>query len=211
MKFQNYALKKEKEKGVSTNLKEIIITKDGFGNFDYKAEQTLIVPDYMDFDIETFCANNAISYKKYDTKDLLNPKSLISRIEDAPGGYKKVYIDNKKLEKLSENQYNNFAHCKNDYEKYYSDSVNVMLRSGDKIPASSLAIYNLSGNQDLKYYVESFGADNLNKEQLIIGFNQKTDDPDHCIYFALKDMGFDNIPVYVDDETYEAGRILGLF
>ena len=42
-------------------------------------------------------------------------------------------------------------------------------------------------------------------------FCQRTNQPDHCTYFALKDLGMDKIPVYVNKQSYEAGRILGLF
>ena len=86
-----------------------------------------------------------------------------------------------------------------------------MLRSGDEIPATTLTIHDPSGNEDLRRYVNRFGADRLNNEQIFIDFNQKTDDPDHCVYFALRDMGIDKIPVYVDSQSYEAGSILGLF
>ena len=210
-KFQTYALNKELEDGVKASLKDKIIPRGSFGSFDYKAEQTLIVPDYMDCDVETFCANNGISYKKYDTQDLLNPKSITSRIAYAPKGYRKVNIDVEKLEELAKNQNSNLDHCRSDYDKYYFDSVDTMLRNGDKIPTTTLTIQNPSGNEDLRRYVDRFGANRLNDEQIFIDFNQKTDDPDHCVYFALRNVGIDKIPVYVDSQSYEAGSILGLF
>lgn len=210
-KFQNYALNKELEPNVKTSLKDEIIKRGNFGSFDYKAEQTLIVPDYLDIDVETFCANNGISYKKYDTRNLLNPMLITSRIDYAPKGYKKVSVDVEKLEELIKNQNSNLAHCQNVYDKYYSDSVDTMLRNGDSIPATTLIIRNSSGNEDLREYVDRFGAENLNNNQIFVTFNQKTDDPDHCTYFALKDMGMNKIPVYVDSQSYEAGVILGLF
>lgn len=210
-KFQNYALNKGLEDGVKTILKDRIIKRGNHGSFDYMAEQTLIVPDYMDVDVENFCANNGISYKKYDTKDLLNPKTITSRIACAPEEYKKVNVDVKKLEELAKNQSSNLEHCRSDYDKYYSDSVDTMLRSGDDIPATTLRILDPSGNNDLRRYVDTFGVEHLNDEQIFIDFSQKTDNPDHCVYFALKDMGIDKIPVYVDSQTLEAGHILGLF
>jgi len=210
-KFQKYALDKELEDGVKTSLKDEIIPKGDFLNFDYRAEQTLIVPDYMDYDVETFCANNGIKYKKYDTKDILNPNSVMSRIAEAPQGYKTVKINAKKLEELAEKQNSNLDYCKYDYEEYYMDKIDTMLRNCKKIPATTLVINNLSGNEDLKDYINNYGIEYLHNGQLLTCFNQKTDNPDHCIYFALKDMGVEDIPVYVDKESYEAGRLLGLF
>ena len=210
-KFYNYALDKEYEDGVRTILKEDIVERENNGGFCCKVEQTLIVPDYMDLGVENFCANNGIKNKKHSTISLLRPNSIKSRIASAPEGYKKVNVDVKKLEELAKNQASNFEHCRGDYKKYYSDKVVTMLRSGDEIPATTLTIRNHSGNDNLKRYVNYFGVKNLNDKQIVLGFKQKTDDPDHCLYFALKDIGLKKIPVYVDDESYFAGRVLGLF
>ena len=210
-KFQKYSNEQTINTDVKAGLKDEIIKKQGFGNFDYKAEQTLIVPDCMDLDVETFCANNGISYKKYDTKDLLNPASITSRIAQAPKDYMTVRVDVKKLEELAKNQSSNLEHCKSDYNEYYQDRVDTMLKNGDEIPATTLSIYSPSGNEDLKRYVDNYGSNNLNDNQIFIDFEQKTNNPDHCTYFALEDIGIDKVPVYVDATTYEAGNILGLF
>ena len=209
---QTYAESKESENGVKIGFKDKFVSKDGFENFDYKAEQTLIVPDSMDTDVETFCANNGISYKKYETLDLLNPEKITSRIAEAPKGYTKVNVDVEKLKRLAENQDSNIKHCRSDYDKYFSDKVDTMLRCGEVIPVTTLMIYDHNAdNESLKRYVHRFGVNNLNKNQVFVDFNQRTDNPDHCVYFALKDMGMKKIPVYVDDKSYQAGTILGLF
>ncbi len=114
-------------------------------------------------------------------------------------------------EELAKNQSSNLDHCRSDYDKYYSDSVDTMLRNGDDIPATTLIIQDPSGNNALRRYVDTFGVEHLNNEQIFVNFNQKTDNPDHCVYFALKDMGINKIPVYADSQTLEAGHILGLF
>lgn len=208
---QTYAQNKELGTGVKIGLKDKFVPSRGYGKFNYYAIQTLIVPDSMDSDIETFCANNGISYRKYETPDLLNPQSVISRIDYAPDGYRKVHVDAKKLEELAKKQDSNLEHCRSDYDKYYSDKVDTMLRCGDKIPATTLVIQNHSGNEDLRRYINRFGVNNLNENQLFIDFNQKTNNPDHCVYFAFKDMGINKIPIYVDNQSFEAGHILGLF
>lgn len=210
-KFSSFALDKEKEYGVKTILKDKVTSNGKFGNINYKAKQILIVPDRMDTDVETFCANKGISYKKLSTKDLLNPDLIAGRIKNPPEGYKRVDVDSEKLKKLIKNQANNLDHCKKDYNKYYKDATDTMLKKGDAITASTFRIYSTSGNEDLKRFVERYGAKNLNDNQIIVDFNQKTDEPDHCMYFALKDLGMKKIPVYVDERTYEAGKILELF
>lgn len=208
--FQKYALDKEHENGAATRFKDKFVPNNS-GSFDYMAEQILIVPDYMDVDVETFCKNNGISYKKYDTKDLLNPQAIKSRIAFAPKGYRQVYVDTKKLDELTKNQNSNIEHCKSDYNQCFREKVGIMFRNGEKIPATTLYIYNPSGNDDLRHYVKRFDVNHMNDKQIFVDFVQKTDDPDHCTYFALKEMGMDKIPVYVDNQSYEAGNILGLF
>lgn len=211
-KFQKYAGSKEFEDGVSTKFRDKINKRGINGCYDYFAEQTLIVPDSMDNEVETFCANNGIKYTKYETKDLLNPQTIDERIEYPPVGYRKVEVDTEKLEKLIQNQQNNIDHCQSDYNKYYKDKVENMLRDGSSFPATTLTIYPRFGSiDDLKHYVDNYGPDRLNENQVIIDFNQETDNPDHCVYFALRDMGLNKVPVYVDDATYEAGSALGLF
>ena len=210
-KFQQFALDKESEMGVKAISSGKFIKRANSATYDYKPEQTLIVPDYMDCDVEKFCANNCISYTKYDTKDLLDPKHIAARIACPKGGYRVVQVDAKKLEELAQNQESNFEHCRSDYDKYYTDSVDTMFRKNREVPASTLVINNPSGNKNLWRYVNVYGVNRLNDEQVMFDFVQKTDDPDHCVYFALKDMGLEKIPVYVDSQSYEAGKILGLF
>ena len=210
-KFQTYALDKEMEDGVSTRLRDKIIPRGRFGSFDYKAEQTLIVPDEMDSDVETFCANNGIKYVKYETKDLLDPETIGDRIKYPPEGYRKVKVDTKKLEELIQKQSSNIDHCKSDYDKYYKDDVDNMLKDGSKISTTTLIISPASGSMSCKPYIDAHGEKKLHDNQIMINFNQETDDPDHCVYFALKDMGLDKIPVYVDKQTFNAGSELGLF
>lgn len=208
-KFRAYALEKELEGGVSTKFSDKATLKNG--KYRYEAQQSLIVPDSMNMDVETFCASNGIVYTKVDNEDLPNPKNITSRIAPPPSGYKKVNVDSEKLEKLCKKQMSNIAHCKSDYEKYFSNSTDAMIESGDEFPATTLAITAIGGNEDLKRYVDYYGVDYLNDEQIAIDFCQKTDKPDHCSYFALKELGLKNIPVYVNKDTLEAGKIMGLF
>ena len=60
-------------------------------------------------------------------------------------------------------------------------------------------------------YVEKFGADSLNDDSLFVDFVQMTNEPDHCMYFAMKNIGMKKIPVCVDERTRELGEKMGLF
>ena len=212
--FQHYAYEKENvNENVNTVLKDKIIEKynsDGY-KFEYKAELTLDVPDYMDSDVETFCANNGIEYKKYSYNDTERLSKMYTKIEPAPQGYQTVYIDVEKLDELLKNQDSNYEHCRNNYDEYFSKNIDLMIKCDDKIPASTLAIYSPSGNNELRNYVKLFDTENLNENQVAIYFVQQSDNPDHCIYFAFKDLGAEKIPVYVNKDSYEAGKILKLF
>ena len=81
--FQKYALNKEYKDGVKTFLKDRA-TRKGM-DFKYKAEQTLIVPDSMDWGVEMYCANRGIKYKKITSEDLLQIEAIKSRIRRATG------------------------------------------------------------------------------------------------------------------------------
>lgn len=204
--FTNYAYDKEsKSSGIKT------IFKDKFEGNNYSAKTTLIVPDEIDNEIETFCKNKGISFTKLKTEELLNPRTITDRIAEAPKGYQIAYVDSEKLENLIGNQISNINHCEEDFDKYFENKVNTMFLNGKDIPATTLKIIPLYGdNTNLEEYVENYGANRLNMNQINIDFTQQTDSPDHCTYFALKAMHLNKIPVYVDDETLEAGKILGI-
>ncbi|MBR1617800.1 hypothetical protein IJ670_06575 [bacterium] len=212
-KFHTYALNKENENGVCAIFNDSLTIKGGRKRsaYEYFAEQTLIVPDYMDDSVENFCYQNGIHYKKISNNELFNKKELLQRVDAPKEGYRKANVDSKKLMELASRQLNNFSHCKHDYDMYYAQSVDTMIKSGEKIPATTLHIASYSDNQDLRRYVNNFGVENLNEEQVMLDFVQQTDNPDHCVFFALQDLGMDKIPVYVDEKSYEAGKILGLF
>lgn len=208
--FMDYALLQENKEGVQVKLHDSMNSKSPY---NYKAQLSLIVPDSMDADVEMYCLSRGIKFKKYETADLLNIEKIQSRVLDAPEGFKKVYVDTEKLEELAENQESNLEHCRNDYNKYYKQNAEFMLRDGGKISVPELKItplYN-SGTDGLVRYIETYGIENLNKGQIMLSLHRSTDEPDYCLYFALKDLGMKKIPVYADDETYKAGSALGLF
>lgn len=205
--FQRFAGEKEVKNGVQTSFKDSFTIKTK----QYDAVQTLLVPDSMDSEVEIFCANRGIQFDKINTKEAIQPQAVLERIEQAPKGMRKVKVDIKKLMGLAKNQEQNIAHCEKDYYTYYYDKVDFMLKSGDEIPATTLWINPIGESlEDTLRYIDIFGADRLNDKQLMVEFNQTTDDPDHCVAFALKNLGIKEVPMYVDNDTYQLANALGI-
>lgn len=183
--------------------------------FPYPGEftQTLIVPDYRDGEVEAYCKRNGIKfYKKYTSSELLDINTIGKRIKKAPKDMVKVKVDSKKLEQLLSSQTDAISHSKKDYNNYYKEDVDLMIKSADSFPATTLYIIpNDSSKEDMLNYIKHFGAENLNDDMISLLFSQRTDEPDNCVYFGLKDLGMDKIPVYVDKDSYDIGKALKLF
>lgn len=202
------------------NLDELLNQCDK-QNYQYKEDlyktsktersATIVVPDCCDSDIEGFCNAYGIPFKKWSTDDLTQPCVINNRIKPAPKGMQTVKIDVNKFEKLLDSQKsNNIAHCERDYHKYYSDDANFILKSGDAIPATTLYLTPLMGNEDMLDYIARFGAENINEDSIMVDFAQKTDDPDHCMFFAMKEAGMKEIPVYMNNYGKQLAQELGI-
>lgn len=182
-----------------------------YGSTRYKTATTIVSPFSQDKGIETFCANMGINFHKYETGKIMNPENIEARVEDAPQGFRTAKINPQKLEELLMSQKNNnLAHCKSDYNKYFQDKLDFMLKSGNEIPATTLYITPWSTKEEALDYIKNWGSSNLNDDSISVDFNQRTDDPDHCMYFAMKNAGMTSIPVYVNNDTYELGKALGI-
>ncbi len=170
------------------------------------------VPNRLDCEIENYCNMMGINYKKYNSEELLKEKSILSRVKPAPHEKYLVRINSKKLDELIKyHKDNNYKQCYHDYINYYLDDVDQILSSQDKFSASSLYLNSAEGVEETLKYIDKYGKDSLNLNSLFINFNQETDEPDHCMYFAMKEAGMKQIPVYVDIDTYRLGDALGLF
>lgn len=207
VQFQRFAFNKEMKNGVGIKFKDNMDSK--YPN-NYFAQYTMIAPDSIDDEIELYCACKGIKFTKLSNDELLEPNNILSRIQQPKDGMTKVYISSIKLEKLAETQQTNIDRCESDYNKYYSEKVDNNIKSGDEIPATTLVIQSNNSADDTVDYIRKYGSDRLNPNQLYVGFHRTTDDADHCTYFALRDREIDNIPVYVDDNTYDMANALGL-
>ena len=203
-KFQEFAMDKTEQRNVRLSYQEQYADS-------WQAAYTLTTPDKMDNEVESFCLANGINFKKTSIKDVTSPSAIEKRIETPKEGYSLVKVNAKKLEEFVENQISNIPHCKESYENYYKKTTQGMIESEDSLPASTLYIHSFEKhNKDLMEYIDRFGAENLNTDSVFVDFGQKTNTPDHCMYFALKNLGMNEIPVYVDADTKKAAEALGL-
>lgn len=172
---------------------------------------TLVAPDNFDADIESICQNYGISYKKIDAAKMLQPESIWLRTEAPKTGARmfKVKLNVENFENILKNQSSNFEHCKNMYNRYYKEDAMNILKTADKIPAPTLYIENLMAS-GVDEYIEKYGKKSLNKDSLSLWFTQNSDDPNHCLYFAMKELGMKEIPVCVNQETLDLCKTLGL-
>jgi len=206
--FQGYASAQDYSDGVYTDLK---VKADEKYPGRFNAAFTLVAPNSMDDEIEIFCANRGINFKKLNTESLLEPQAVLERIKEAPEGMIKVEVDSDKLIELMENQNQNIDYCHDVYHAYFEDDIDKMLKVGNKIPATTFYITSMGTDvEDTLEYINRFGADNLNDNQLFFAFSQRTNKPDHCLFFALKEMGINNIPVYVNEDTFRIASELGI-
>ncbi len=169
----------------------------------------IIVPDAYDSQIEAFCIERGINIDKYLSKDLMSPTGIVRRIKTPPIGYKMAYVNADRLNKLlGDKSDNNFEHCEKDYKKYFKKETDNIIRSADPIPAPTLYINSHVNKDQTLSYIKKYGLKDLDEKFLIINLAQRTYKPEHCLYFAMRDAGVTQIPVYVDDYTYEMGRAL---
>ncbi len=179
---------------------------------EYSVKTTIIAPDSQDKNLEAFFSVLGIDFKKHSTEDLMNPKAIEKRVMDAPKGMRTVKIDPDKLFSLIDKQpINNIEHCESDYKTYYKDNTDFMLKSGDEIPATTLYLNPFMGSEKALEYLKRFGEDTMNRDSMSVDFSQRTDDPDHCMFFAMIDAGLSEVPVYVDKDSYAVGKAMGLF
>ena len=205
IKFQEYTLTRALEP--DTKIK-ITTEQDNNHPECNRGYCMLNVPNYMDNEVENYCKINGIEFS------VQTDNSLMRRIIRPNDGKRIVRINPRKLKKLINRHVSNIGHCERMYEKYYEDETDKIVRSGMRFPTTTLYLkyINDSGTvEDFKDYISKYGKSGLNRDSLIVDFDQRTTEPDHCIYFALRDLGVKNIPVYVNDETYEIGHALGLF
>lgn len=170
-----------------------------------------VIPDDMDYDFENYCYQLGIKFDRY-TDEHLSQDRIIKRTELSEYATRDMEIhllNADKFEELLKNQpNNNIQHCQNMYEQYYKEKADGMIKSN--LPIEPTNLYIIPAFEGVKEYVERYGVENLNYDSICLDFNQ-LDEFDHCNYFAMRNLGMNDIPVCVDSNTYEIGKVLGLF
>ena len=169
---------------------------------------TMVSPDSKDKYLETYMANKGIEFVKLDPAKLMDPRMINARVMRAPKDMHKVMIDAEKFDKLAQNTGFNYEHCKSDYDKYYKEILETQLKSGEPISATS--VYFTPQGLITDMVIEEDGADKLDKCYLSTTFNMSHNTEDSSMYFAMKDAGMKEIPVYMNRESLELARKIGI-
>lgn len=208
-KFKAIAQEEQSEHGAEFNLHSKCTD---YANLLFSMKGVLVAPNERDKAIESYCQQRGIKYTKFENKDYKNFEDIRKRIAPPKKGFIEVDIDSEKLQKLISQSNSNFEHCENTYNSYYKNEADKIIQSNAEIPASTLYLTSLIGsdNNDLIEYANTFGAQNVSSEHVRLDLTQKTDDPDHCMYFAMKELGMKKIPVYVNQESLALCEKLGL-
>lgn len=160
--------------------------------------------------LEEFCAQKGIFFQKSESQKI-NLTEVLKKIKPPKNNMMLAYVNAKALEKIADSQFSNIEDCSNDYINNYYERINKMLAGDEEIPATTLCLLPSSSSQEeLLTYIAQNGAYALQDRQLITEFDQRTYQPDHCMYFALRNLGMKYIPVYVDGDTYDIGMELGI-
>ena len=100
---------------------------------------------------------------------------------------------------------------KEDYEKNGKAKANFILRSQDKFKTAMLFLTPLNEDNGLIEDLKTSKIKTPPKDSIYIDIVQPSEIPDANMFFAMKNAGFTQIPVYVDKETQELGQLLNIF
>ena len=195
--FKNYADKTAKSEYFTYTVFKKETTEANFlTKSEPKTQETLIVPDNLDKDVEDFCKSHGIKFEKLYTHDLMDSRKIKSRIQEAPRGYLKVDVDSAKLEEFIKTEKSNIPSLKKDYDNGLNAATRAKLLEGSDFPATILRIT---------------PPELYSNDSRVVDFVETDDKTDCYTYFALKDTGLNKIPMYVDNVTYVIGNLFGLF
>ena len=182
--------------------------------FKFSSDCFLIVPNANDNQVEDFCRKRKIPVDKLSTEDLSVSKKILDKIEPPEHGKQIVFVNFKKLEKLAKKQCSNFAFC----ERKYNEMPNKnYLFSSSNIPFKTSTLHikptraYKSYDELLEFLSTKKDSKNIEDETLFVYLSLESENQNHCVYFALRDLGLKYIPIYVDEDTYKIGHALKLF
>lgn len=172
-------------------------------------ETTIVTPHALDGFFEGVCTKLNFFYEKISNKNLMDVQSIYNRVNEPPKDMVKAYIDLERLDALLKTQKdNNFEQCEKEYNEKYKSKADFALRSGDKISASTMYIAPMVGYGDYIKFMDVIGHKKLSRDAVFVGLIQRTEKPDHCQFFAMKNANMKKIPVYMDKNSYELAQAL---
>ncbi len=188
------------------NERTVYNVKQPYGPSTFNMDLVIVAPKNEDKRIEKMASESGVGFKKLHTESLLDPKEITERVQDAPTGFKKAVVDAKKLETLLLKQdCNNLKKVKAEYNKTHKKQAKFIILSGEGIPASTLYI-----SDSLSSAIKRNENDTTAENSLSINILKQTDMPDHCMYFAMRDAGMTEIPVYMNENSYKLAAELGI-
>jgi hypothetical protein len=202
LKFQNFATQKQDNGEAKLKIENDVKHKYPY---TYTSQITMQIPDFNDDEFEAYLTNNGIKFKKIvqNTDEII--EKLKSKVADPPENYKKVYVNHKKLENLIENQETNIEACEINYNDYSHQNGDIVLSPHKTIPATKMNIYAYGMKLD---DIKKLDKNNLPQNNFLIDFSQE--DSDYFTYFMFRNAGMENVPIYVNNETYEIANALGI-
>ncbi|MBQ8848494.1 MAG: hypothetical protein IJ003_06075 [Candidatus Gastranaerophilales bacterium] len=171
------------------------------------AKGQMSCPHSKDFEVEKFLSAKGINYKKVTLTKILESAILPKfKMPDNLGeGYQIAMLDIQKFDELYKSQdCGNIKACEEKYQTRATKATHDIIDQ-DEITAPLLHICSYSVDED--GYIPT--AAGKNRASLI--FNGTTQEPNECLYFALRQVGLTKMPVAVDEETLAAGKELGIF
>lgn len=190
-----------------------VIEKDKSPNDRFFAYYTIFTPDEKDADLKAFMKSNGIKYEQL-SPEMVTPEGIKERIKPAGAHHSLVYVDSEKIEELLRVQRDsNFQQAKKDYDRLYKDKSQLVLRSSDEIEPPVLYVNCNAFDGDpssLENYINDFGMESLGPNMVGFWQIQEGKDRDINMYYAMKDLGMKDIPVYLDRQSLENAEMLGL-
>ena len=209
LKFEDLCDSMDKKDTSSVWYDESISSKDLIWHKMY----TLVVDNDKDSEVETYCYNHGIQFKKYRNNELMsNVREIKERIKPPVIGVLKE-VDSDKLIELAKRQDSNFYDTKEAYKNFNKTRVDNMIKSGLEFPTSTLRILNndnTKSNLEMLELIDNKGSEALKPRQLSINFIQMTNEPDDNVFYGFYNLGLRNIPLYMDKKTLQYAKTLDI-
>lgn len=163
-----------------------------------------------------FCKTYNVKYVQDGDESLLDTEGIRRRTKKGDAARNIAFLadlDVAKFEEAIEKQkHSNLEAIEEEYsETETRNKTDDFILSGLDIPAPTLFITprHTDDYNEVVEDIKSKGMDGIDKDALDISFQQLTDNPDQCLYCAMKKFGLTKFPVCVMEDTYKIGEAAG--